>query len=231
MPVIDFHSHILPKADHGCDSKTEALRQLMLLKSIEVDIAVATSHFYPNRHTVTEFKKNIANALEDILSSDIKDRPRIAIGAEVLICENIDRMDSIEELCIEGTCVMLAEMPITEKWSDGLFETVRRLLKKDIIVVLAHIDRYLPTHKEDLEYLLDMGTYAQINAVSLKRLLFKKHLNAFLGDARLVAFGSDLHNENTKAVSSFADLKRLKDNVFESVMDRCQEIIKDAKLY
>ncbi len=231
MTVIDFHSHILPKADHGCDSQSEAIIQLKLLKKAGVDIVVATSHFYPNRHTVTDFKQLTKTSLDDILSSNLSDRPRIAIGAEVLIFENIDRMEGIEELCIEGTRVMLIEMPMTDTWSNGLFETINRLLKKDFTVVLAHIDRYLPSHKEDIEYLLDIGAYAQINAKAFKRFLFKKHLDPFLSDDRLVAFGSDLHKEDTKAVSSFAELKRLKDNVFERIMERTEEIIKDAKLY
>ena len=231
MVVIDFHSHILPKADHGCASEHEAIRQLALLKKAGVDTVVATSHFYPNRHTVIQFKQKTATGLESIISSEIESRPRIAMGAEVLICENIDRMDGIEELCIEGTCVMLAEMPITETWSNGLFETVRRLLKKDIIVVLAHIDRYLPNHKEDIQYLLDIGAYAQINAKSFKRLLFKKHLAPFLCDERLVAFGSDIHEEDESATSAFSDLQRLKNNVFERVMENSNELIKNAKLY
>ena len=231
MTVIDFHSHILPKADHGCDSDCEAERQLSLLKNAGVNIVVATSHFYPNRHTVTQFKQTTSKALESILSFDILNRPRIAMGAEVLIFENIDRMEGIEELCIEGTRVMLVEMPMMDTWSNGLFKTIDALLKKDITVVLAHIDRYLPNHKEDIEYLLDIGAYAQINAKSFKRFLFKKHLRPFLCDNRLVAFGTDLHNEDAGNVSAFSDLKRLKDNVFEAVMERTEEIIKDAKLY
>ncbi len=231
MTVIDFHSHFLPKADHGCDSTSEAVSQLKLLKKAGVDIVVATSHFYPNRHTVTQFKQQTKEALEDILLSDVSERPRIAMGAEVLIFENIDRMDGIEELCIEGTRVMLVEMPMIETWNDGLFKTINNLLKKGVVVVLAHIDRYLPNHKEDIEYLLDIGAYAQINARSFKRFLFKKHLVSFLCDDRLVAFGSDLHNEDEGATTAFSDLARLKDNIFERVMERTEEIIKNAKLY
>ncbi len=231
MAVIDFHSHILPKADHGCDSESESLSQLALLQKIGVDTVVATSHFYPNRHNVEQFKQLTTEALANILSSDTEGRPRIALGAEVLIFENLDRMDEIEELCIEGTRVMLVEMPMTDTWSDALLTTVKRLLKKDIVVVLAHIDRYLPAHKEDIEYLLDIGAYAQINATAFKRFLFKRHLAPFLCDDRLVAFGSDLHGVNEEATTNFSDLKKLKDNVFESVMERSRELLKDAKLY
>ena len=127
MTVIDFHSHILPKADHGCDSDSMAVSQLALLKKSGVDIVVATSHFYPHRHTVNQFKQQTARALEDILSTNAAERPRISMGAEVLICESIDQMDGIEELCIEGTRVMLVEMPMEKTWNDSLFETVKKL--------------------------------------------------------------------------------------------------------
>lgn len=231
MTVIDFHSHILPKADHGCASESEAIRQLELLKKAEVDTVVATSHFYPNLHTLIQFKQKTKIGLERILSSNVELRPRIAMGAEVLICENIDRMDGIEELCIEGTNVMLAEMPMTDTWSDGLIETVDRLLKKDITVVLAHIDRYLPEHRGDILYLLNIGALAQINAKAFKRFMFKKHLEPFLHDGRLVAFGTDIHGADNGATSAFEGLKKLKDNVFERVMDDSNELLKDAKLY
>ena len=231
MSVIDFHSHILPKGDHGSDSEQQAVRQLELLKNAGVGTVVATPHFYPNIHIVKNFEDKKIACLNSLLKAAPSDRPHIALGAEVLIFDNIDRMEGIEELCIKGTRVMLLEMPMDQEWSDPLFETVRRLIKKNITVVLAHIDRYLPRQCDDINYLLDMGAYAQINALALERFLFKRHLKPFINDERLVAFGTDLHGENKSAVDSFAALRELKNGVFERVMSSSAELLKNAEIY
>ena len=231
MSVIDFHSHILPKGDHGSDSEQQAVRQLELLKSAGVGTVVATPHFYPNRHTVKDFEKEEIACLKALLKKAPDDRPSIALGAEVLIFDNIDRMEGIEDLCIKGTRVMLLEMPMDSDWSDQLFETIHRLMKKDITIVLAHIDRYLPKCRDDIRYILDMGAYAQINASSLDRFFLKRYLKPFLEDERIVAFGTDLHGENKAAVDSFASLRTLKKGVFERVMSRSEELLKNAEIY
>ena len=90
MSVIDFHSHIVPKGDHGCNSEQEAVRQLDLLFNAGIGTVVATPHFYPNRHTVKDFNENIEYRLAKLLPSLSEKRPQIALGAEVLIFENID---------------------------------------------------------------------------------------------------------------------------------------------
>ncbi len=231
MSVIDFHSHILPKGDHGCNSEQQALCQLQLLFNAGIGTVVATPHFYPNLHTVKGFGDNINTCLKNLLKNAPAERPRIALGAEVLIFENIDRMDGIEKLCIKGTRVMLLEMPMGQEWNNSLFDTVNRLMKMDITIVLAHIDRYLPRHRDDIKYLLDIGAYAQINVSAFKRFLFKKHLAPFLNDERLVAFGTDLHGEDKVATDSFAELKNLKNDTFERVMARTEELLKNAEIY
>ena len=231
MSVIDFHSHIIPKGDHGCNSEQVALRQLKLLFNAGIGTVIATPHFYPNRHNVKDFNENIERRLSSLLTALPDKRPQIMLGTEVLIFENIDRMNGIDDLCIRGTKIMLLEMPMGNEWSNSLFKTVNKLIEKDITIVLAHIDRYLPKHKEDIKCLLDMGALAQINASSFKKFLFKKHLVPFLNDDRLVAFGTDIHGEDRSAVASFADLKKLKNDVFDNIMSKSEKLLKDAVIY
>ena len=53
--ITDFHSHVLPGADHGSDSVETSERQLELLNGAGIDRVVATPHFYPSDVTVGEF--------------------------------------------------------------------------------------------------------------------------------------------------------------------------------
>ena len=52
---IDFHSHILPQADHGSDGIETSLAQLALLRDAGVWCLAITPHFYPQEEGVTSF--------------------------------------------------------------------------------------------------------------------------------------------------------------------------------
>ena len=83
--IIDFHAHVLPYADHGSDSLETSKIQMALLKGAGVDTVVATPHFYPDLHTITDFAHMVDSATEKLLN--IEDRPRICLGSEVLYCK------------------------------------------------------------------------------------------------------------------------------------------------
>ena len=55
IDIIDFHSHILPGADHGSSSVETSLAQLNSAKNAGVTRLIATPHFYPHRHTLEKF--------------------------------------------------------------------------------------------------------------------------------------------------------------------------------
>ena len=55
IDLVDFHSHILPGADHGSDSIDTTLFQLNSAMACGIDRIIATPHFYPNIHTVEDF--------------------------------------------------------------------------------------------------------------------------------------------------------------------------------
>ena len=110
--VIDFHTHILPKIDHGCHSLEECEQQLKIISSSNTDIAIATSHFYPHVHRLEKFIQSRDKAISNIKNAGFSDMPKICIGAEVLLFENLSKMDGLSELCIKGTNAILLELPM-----------------------------------------------------------------------------------------------------------------------
>ena len=62
--IIDFHSHILPGVDHGSKSLDTSLSQLKLMEKMGIDVAVATSHFYPHREEIDAFLEKRERAAE-----------------------------------------------------------------------------------------------------------------------------------------------------------------------
>ncbi len=228
FPVIDFHSHILPRLDHGCLSSSECLRQLELMSKSGTNIAIATSHFYPEQHDVDGFIKSVDKVADKLRENHPTSAPQIVYGAEVLLCPNLHTMQGIEKLCVRGTNVLLLELPF-----NGLkavhYDTVESILDMGITVVLAHIDRYLDDCDCDIDELLDMGALAQINAYSLSSSkIRKKILNYLENTDKICAIGSDLHGVDEAKYKKFVKAKKVLGEYYPTVMKRSYDLLKDV---
>ena len=199
MDTVDFHAHVIPKADHGSSSVEVALEQLRLAKRSDVNRIIATPHFYPHRENPSDFlaRRNYCyNKLQSHLTSEL---PDIRLGAEVLICDNIEEMPMLDELCIEGTKILLLELPFTD-FSDSFVTSVKYLVNRGYTVVLAHVDRYDPSH---INRLLNVGAYAQVNADALTRIFVSQHVKKWLTEKKVFAIGSDIHGVDKKYYAHF----------------------------
>ena len=123
---IDFHAHILPGADHGASRVETSLRQLALMREAGVSAVVATPHFYPHRQTPESFLTKRESAIAALREALPQDAPTVYIGAEVLVCPGIHEMEGLEKLTIEGTNVLLLEMPTTV-WDSAILDTVEEI--------------------------------------------------------------------------------------------------------
>ncbi|MBQ9112816.1 MAG: hypothetical protein IJY08_04470 [Clostridia bacterium] len=228
-PVIDFHSHILSRVDHGCASTEESIRQLSLMRSFGTDIAVATSHFYPHISTANDFTRKVERALLRLRDYEITSSPKLCIGAEVLLCENLCSMSDLGSLCIRGTRVILLELPL-HQLRENHYDTVEELISMGYTVVLAHIDRYLKRYPESVKNMLDIGALAQINADSLGHIGIRRTILDLLAKTdRICAVGSDLHGVDDKLYKKFATAdKHLRDHL-QTVMARSARLLEGAQ--
>ncbi len=228
--IIDFHSHILPRVDHGSKDSAESEKQIELIGGFGTDAVVATSHFYPHVHKVEDFLEAVNGASERMsrLISGLE-RPKIYLGAEVLACEMIENMEGIESLCVRGTRCILLEMPSSSSWSRSLIRTVENLIDNGYTVILAHIDRYLKRFEEGIDALLSIGALAQINADSLVSFIDRKRLKPYIESGRVCALGSDLHGSDKKSYKPFADLeKHIGEERFRSIMKSSERLLEGA---
>ena len=83
--TVDFHSHILCGVDHGSRDAAESRAQLELMAESGTDIAVATSHFYPNATDIQTFVSAVDGAIAKISALELRSAPKLCIGAEVLV--------------------------------------------------------------------------------------------------------------------------------------------------
>lgn len=221
MKLIDFHTHTIPWADHGSSSVETSLFQINSAKQIGVETIVATPHFYPQYENVERFIER-RNSCFDRLNEQLTDEhPDIILGAEVLICDNIEAMPGLDQLCLGETRLLLIELPFTD-FSDAHVYSIKMLIKQGYTVVLAHADRYDP---DNIERLIAVGAKIQLNADSLSKLFVQPHIKDWIERDKVIAIGSDIHGEDPKAYKRFKKAMKRLGNSLDYVMSSSEELL------
>ena len=188
--MYDFHSHILPCVDHGSRSPENTERQLALLAANGVTHAVATPHFYPDEWDSVEsfliHRKKGEDAMRPLLKGA---GVQVYLGAEVLLSEGLEHMEDLSRLCIEGTNILLVEMPFF-RWSDRLTRTAFRIMNSGVCVMLAHVDRY---PRKDVEKLFKAGAVGQVNCSAFASPFRRAAYRAWVKEGFVTAIGTDIH--------------------------------------
>lgn len=193
--MFDFHSHILPGIDDGSRNVAESLKLLRESARHGVVGMAATSHFYANENSPKEFlarREASWKRLEPQLEAGM---PDIWLGAEVHYFEGIARSEDVSLLRLEGTSLLLVEMPMscwTPRMVDALLELNSR---QDITVLLAHMERYLLMQSPKTWKLLqEEGVRMQVNASFFWKRKTRKKALGMLKRGEIHALGSDCHN-------------------------------------
>lgn len=157
---LDYHAHILPGCDHGSDGLATSLKQVEMAASAGVKTICATPHFYPHKESVESFLRRRKKTAGLLLRELPENAPLIQLGAEVLICDGMERLDGLNRLCREGTNELLLEMPFYA-WPESIWDTLYLLCDlADIQIVLAHAERY---PAENIEKLICESVPLQLN--------------------------------------------------------------------
>lgn len=222
--MIDFHAHVLPGADHGSDGLETSLAQLGLAEAAGIDTLIVTPHFYPQMEELEVFLKRRKNCWEQLCEA-YQGKIKLLLGAEVHMCQGLDHLDGLNELCVQGTNILLLELGF-RAWSKEVSETVFRIAEDErYIPVLAHVDRYDPNRID--EFLL-CGIRAQLNADAFCRLFGKKKLISWIDNRSIVALGSDIHGTEIGYKYYLKAKDFLKDR-FDTVMLRTEELLQSCR--
>lgn len=197
--MIDFHSHILPQIDDGSQSLEESSRLLRELAAQKVDLVALTSHFYAHERTPAQFLERRQQAYERLQTVLADDMPRVKLGAEVLYFRGITRMQELPSLRLQGTRLLLLEMPFAA-WSDGeVREVIDLSHDPDFVVLLAHIERYMKYQKADVwDRLLSEGVMMQSNAGFFLPFLSQRRAVRMVREGRIHVLGTDCHNMTSR---------------------------------
>lgn len=224
--IIDFHAHILPHTDHGCDGSRMARRQLQLMRRGGTEAVVATPHFYPNDDSVRSFLRRREGAISAMRRKlPLEDLPAVYPAAEVLVCAGMQEMEGLESLAVSGTNVILLEMPFS-RWSDALIDTVLGVKARGLCPILAHIDRY---PLEDVEILLQAGIRAQVNAEAFGAFQNPRSYVELMREGKVVALGSDLHGACRAHYARFVRARKRLGTVADTVFAATEELLRGAR--
>lgn len=222
--MIDFHSHILPKLDDGSKNTDMSVQMLETSMKYGIDVMVATPHFYIKYDTVDKFldhRKASYNALMHKIKINGINVPEIKLGAEVYYFGGMAALPDIKRLCIDNTNYLLLEMPF-EEWTGKMISDVERLVyDKNIIPVIAHLDRYLSyqKHNNHIQDLLNIGAVVQMNGDYVNGIFTRKNALKLIRDGVVSLLGSDCHNMQKRAPNLDKTFKIIRKKCGQKVLD------------
>ena len=140
--IIDFHSHILPQLDDGSNSVATSLEMMRRAAQDGTNVMVATPHYYGARQPLAEFLEKRHHAWQRLSPHLTPDLPQVRIGAEVAFHSGIEEQECLEKLCIQGTDLLLLEMPFSA-WTSYELDVLSALaLDRGLRIILAHFERF-----------------------------------------------------------------------------------------
>lgn len=218
--MTDAHTHILPCMDDGSKSVSMSAEMLWLLKRQGADMVFATPHFYSDQDSPNDFlsrREKSVEKLSDLISGGFM--PKIRLGAEVRWYSGMSRTSEIEELLIEGTRLLMVEMPFTD-WKSYMIQELRELQSRGINPVLAHVDRYpCFRRKHMLTELNEYGLYLQVNASATENLFASMKVKWMMKNRLFQFLGTDCHNMDDRSPNLESAVNKLRRECDEQIWE------------
>lgn len=194
---IDIHSHILPLVDDGSSSFDESVMMLKAMITDSITDVILTPHYQsPATKSTLEEKAVTFNKLKQIVleqNLNIK----LHYGHEVRYQSHLK--PDYKNLTLANSNYILLEFSYDN--DPDIFEVLYNLKTLDLIVVLAHVERYVYLDYSTIVEAKEAGALIQVNAKSIykpnnKRI--KKLVNKLLKNKVIDFIASDAHNTTTR---------------------------------
>lgn len=224
--LIDFHSHILPGVDDGSKNAETSLEMLRISAEQGVTDVCLTPHFYAEQNTPGEFLEKRRIAAEELFSRLEDGLPTIRLGAEVKYFEGICRCEELELLKLQGTNIILIEMPFMD-WTDRIWRDIEEISSyPNMQVMLAHVERYLQFNAE--KYLTESAVsdiLIQSNAENFVSGFFQRRkAMKMLQKGMIDVIGSDCHNLGSRPQNIAEARKAIQKSLGSSALERIDKI-------
>jgi len=197
---VDFHSHLIPGIDDGCENYTESFEVISSLAKLGFEKLIITPHihseYFPNTEEI--ILENFVLLKKQLEDSDVK--IELEVAAEYYADDVfLEKLSTEHKFLTFGDNFILIETAFINKPA-FLDSIIFELISKNYKVILAHPERYLYLQNawEEVEELKERGVYLQVNLGSLSG-LYSREIKSFaekLIDKKMVDFiGSDCHRK------------------------------------
>lgn len=193
--LTDCHNHILPEIDDGSKSVEMSVTMLQMMQEQGIARVIATPHFYCHREkSVASYLERRQQKFEKLMEAS-PPISNILLGAEVAIEKGLCDTPDIEKLAIEGTDLILLELPYAP-YQDWLEEEIDNIaMTYHLTPILAHVHRYLDWYsKAQIKQMMQFDAIFQINAEAFESFSQRKIAKEVIKRELPFLFGSDCHN-------------------------------------
>ncbi len=190
--LTDYHCHVLPGIDDGAETPEISDKMLDVMKMQGVERLILTPHFYPHRESsVEKFLKKRAAAFERISNTTGFE---FHLGAEIAIERGFSEISGIERLAIEGTNLVLLELPFSG-YGRWVLDEIHNLKCAGIVPVFAHIHRYVRIYsKSQIDEILNTDAIFQVITEAFAIFRERRFVKKLIRSEAKVVFGSDAHH-------------------------------------
>ncbi len=235
---IDFHTHIIPGIDDGAKNVEMSQEMLSCAKRCGAETVIFTPHV-SSLADFDAFLEKRTKGIAELNNAIKKDRfacPHMLSGAEVLLDSALSERENVSSLCIEGTELLLLELPYTA-WNSWYNNEIYNIISKhNVTPVMAHIERYLkdPGDIKKLSTLTSLGVKFQVNAGSFMSFSGRRIIRALAAEGLIWAIGSDCHNMSgrspdiKRALSLFE--RKFGDGFLDYLYNKSSELLKNHKV-
>lgn len=205
MKYVDFHTHFLPDMDDGAKNVEKSYSMLKKMADEGVDVVFATPHCLLSREEEKSFIKRRNESFDIIkeylyqMNPDFK-VPEMRKGAEIRVSREMDHFEFPEELVLEGTNLMLFELPYGD-YSTTYGENIYDLsLRAKVTPVIAHIERYIDFYsEEDYNFIFSIpNVICQVTSDFMENKKIAKFTANLIRNEIPLIFGSDCHNMSSR---------------------------------
>ena len=230
---IDFHTHMLPGIDDGAKDVDMSVIMLESAAECGAETVILTPHVNSSAD-FGEFlraRDKSFNKLKKAIKTGSGYMPELLLGAEVLLDGPLSEKDDVCSLCIDGTELLLLELPYTP-WSSWYNHEIYNIISKhNVTPVMAHIERYLKNPKDikKLDTLISFGVKFQINVSSFLSFSGRRIIRELAAEGLISAIGSDAHNltnrpaDITKALNAFR--RKFGDDFIDHIYNKTIKLI------
>ena len=195
--MIDIHCHILPGVDDGAKDTQETEKMLRIAYNEGIRCIIATPHYHGGMKPEVWKKRRAALASTIAMAKEISPDLHIISGAEIYYSQ-----EAVEDLMMGDVWTLNASKYVLIEFATYveftyIRQAVQTLQYNGYLPILAHIERYdALLIEENVEELVRMGAYIQVNAGSVigrDGRDIKKYLLQLLKKRYIHFIGTDAH--------------------------------------